>query len=336
MLSLVAHAGRRGHDVAIAAASGLLQAEVDCPVYPIPVVERRPTRVPGAGLALARAVRHFRPELVHCHNPGMAVLGAVCTLRGRRPRALVTVHGVPEEDYSATARLLRWCGLPAVACGPGVAAALAEEGFAVRATIVNGVAAPPAPSAELGSLRREWRLPDTGPLLVSVGRLVTQKNHALAIQALAGVPGASLVILGTGPLQAELEELARIEGVDGRLALPGTRPDARAIMAGADAVVLPSRWEGLPLVGLEALAAKTPLVATAVRGIREVFRDGVHCMLVEPESEALAAGVRTVLADHRLAERLVTAGAELAASYGEEHMAERFDSFYAEVTTCPG
>jgi glycosyltransferase involved in cell wall biosynthesis len=152
---------------------------------------------------------------------------------------------------------------------------------------------------------------------------------------LAGVPGASLVILGTGPLQGELEELARVEGVDERLALPGTRADARAIMAGADAVVLPSRWEGLPLVGLEALAAKTPLVATAARGIREVFEDGVHCILVEPEPGAMADGIRRVLADHRLAGRLVTAGAALAASYSDEVMAERFDSLYGEVAGCP-
>jgi glycosyltransferase involved in cell wall biosynthesis len=326
--SLVGGARRSGHDVAVAAAAGPLEAELGVPVFPLPVVRRRPATAARAAWALGRALREWRPSLVHCHNPGMAVVTALATLRGRRRPALASMHGVAEEDYPAAARALRLAGLPVVACGPGVAAALAEHGVVVETTIVNGIA--PAPrAADRGQLASEWALPPDAPLLVNVGRLVEQKNQALAVRALAKVPRAVLVILGEGPTRTELEREAREAGVAERVVLAGIRPDARPVIGAADAVVVSSHWEGLPLVALEALAAGTPLVATAVRGVRELLVDGETAVLVEPgDSAALAAGVRRILDDSQFARELGERGRRLAAKYSEEGMIRSFLELY--------
>ena len=332
VVGLVASAQAEGDEVAVAAAPGPLAAEISCPIYPLPLLARRPQRLPGGAIALGRAVRSFRPDLVHCHNPAMAAIGGIVTRRGRRPPALVTVQGVPDGDYPRAARVLRWSGIPVVACGPGVAAALADHGLAVRAVVPNGVAAAPASCLDIGELRREWKLPDGSPVLLCVGRLEPQKNHAAAIRALVHLPGASLVVLGAGSLRGELEDLSRRLGVGERVALPGVRRDARAVMAAVDVVLLPSEWEGLPLAGLEALLAGTPLVAADVRGIREVLEDGRHCLLVPPhEPEALAAAVRRLLDDRSLAERLVTAGAALAGQFSEAAMVARYRTLYRDL-----
>ncbi len=329
--ALVDGARDAGHEAAVAAAPGPLGTQLGLDPFPLPLVERRSSRIPGAALALRRAVRVWRPDLVHAHNPSMALVASLATVRGRWPPALVSVHGVPDEDYPAATRALRFAGLPAVGCGPGVSAALLDHGLEVRDTVVNGVSAAPAP-ADRKELEGRFALAPGTPLVVAVGRLVEQKNHSLAVQALADVPGAVLAILGEGPLGQKIEDEALRYGVAERVRLVGALPDARSLLAAADAVVLPSLWEGLPLVALEALAAGTPLVATGVRGIRELVTDGRSALLVPPgDPRALAVALRRVLDDQALAARLAVGGRELAERHTEARMVRAYLDLYETI-----
>jgi glycosyltransferase involved in cell wall biosynthesis len=328
---LAARLEEDGSQVSVAASGTALPGLPRVRVAPLPLIERRLDRVPAAALALRRALGRERPDLVHAHNPAMALVAALSTARGRTTPALVTVHGVPEEDYRSTARVLRLAGLPVVGCGPGVTAALEEHGVRVTATVVNGVA-PARKRSDPGALRRSLGLSAELRLVLSVGRLVPQKNHALGMRAVAGVRDAALVVVGEGPLREELGALATSLGIAERVRLPGARGDARELMSAADLVLLSSRWEGLPLVALEALAAGTPVVATAVRGIRELLRDGESALLVPPDdAEALGAAVRLALDDSALAGRLRVNGLELAKRYSEETMGDRYLALYRSL-----
>jgi glycosyltransferase involved in cell wall biosynthesis len=212
-----------------------------------------------------------------------------------------------------------------------VASALASAGLQVRTTIVNGVAAPPA-AADRNAIVREWGLRPGQPLMLAVGRLVAQKNHEMAVRALPALPDAALVILGEGPLADELRRQALALGVADRLVLAGARPDARAVIGAADVVVLPSRWEGLPLVALETLAAGKPLVATAVRGIRELVADGEDALLVPPDdAAALAAALTRAIHEPGLAGRLAARARGTARRYTEEAMIEAYLRLYGEL-----
>lgn len=329
--SLVRGATERGHQVAVAAAPGAVADELGLHPFPLPLLERRPWRVPLGAWRVFRAIRAFRPDVVHAQNPAMALLVALATGRGRRPPSLVSVQGVPEADYGPTARLLRAAGLRVVACGPGVETGLADAGLRSVETIANAVPPPPEPR-DRAELERELGLPAGRKLVVAAGRLVPVKNHALAISAIVDVPDAALAILGEGPLQGELEQQAAASGVADRVVLAGLRSDARAIMSAADVVVVSSAGEGLPLVALEALAARTPLVATSVRGIRELLTDGRDSLLVPADdAEALAAALRRILEDDALATRLAEAGAELAAPYTETRMVESYLNLYERL-----
>jgi glycosyltransferase involved in cell wall biosynthesis len=329
--SLARGADASGHAVAIAAAPGPLAEGLPVEIFPLGLLQRRPWRVPRNAWALRTVTHSWRPDVVHAHNPGMAAVTALATRRGRNPRGLVSVHGVPESDWPATARILRLAGLPAVACGPGVEAALADRSCRVLATISNGVGPAPDP-ADRAALEREWGLTPGTRLIVAAGRLVSAKNHALAIRALADVPDAALAILGEGPLRDDLEDAARAAGVADRVVLAGLRADAREVMGAADAVVICSHAEGLPLVALEALAAGTPLVATAVRGLRDLIADGRDGMLVPPdEPDALAGALRRVLADRDLARRLGAEGQRVAAANSEEVMVASYLALYERI-----
>ncbi|TME46639.1 MAG: glycosyltransferase, partial [Chloroflexi bacterium] len=254
------------------------------PHLPLPILNRRPSQVLAASWRLRGHVHDWNPDVVHAHNPGMAVVTALATRRGTVRPGLVTLHGVRPADDIATSRLLRWTGLPVVACG--------------------------APPAAVAALRREWGLASGLRLIVAAGRLVPQKRHDLAVSAIAHVPGAALVILGDGPLRHALERQIEELRLSGRVRLVGAHSDARAILGAADVVLQPSDWEGLPLVVLEAMSAARPVVATRVRGLRELVRDGIDGLLVPPgDARGLATAVATILTDNNLACRLGSAAA---------------------------
>jgi len=321
------HGARRaGHEVFVAASPGPVAAELDTEPYPVPVVRRRVSRVPSAASAVRHAIAETEPDIVHAHNPTMALLTGLVTRRGKRPPGLVSLHGGPEEDWRAAVRLVRLSGLAPVACGPGVEAALEERGLPPLATVPNAVAPAPPPAD-----RTELDVEPGERLVLAVGRLVEQKNHALAIRAITEVPDAILAIAGDGALRDNLERLAQETGVADRVRFLGLRPDARALMGAADVVVMPSRWEGLPLSALEALASGTPLVATDVRGLRELVTDGENALLVPEEPHALAAALRRVLDDPELAARLGAAGTQVEGAGSDERLVERFLELYERL-----
>jgi glycosyltransferase involved in cell wall biosynthesis len=143
------------------------------------------------------------------------------------------------------------------------------------------------------------RVPADGPLLVTVGNLIPLKGQHLVIEALATLPGTRLVLAGKGPEDAALRMLADRLGLADRVHLAGgVKPaDLALLLAAADAMVLPSEREGLANAWIEALACGTPLVITDVGGAREVVRHSSAGRVVGRSADAIAAGVREVLAN---------------------------------------
>jgi glycosyltransferase involved in cell wall biosynthesis len=158
--------------------------------------------------------------------------------------------------------------------------------------------------------------------LLFVGRLRLRKGVEVALEALGrlprapGVAPARLLIAGDGEHRAALERRTAELGLQGAVAFLGTcgASRVRALLGGAAALVVPSIYEGMPLVVLEAMAAGVPVVASAVSGIPEVVVDGETGWLVPPERpEALAAALAAVLAAPEEARRRGAAGRRRAA-----------------------
>ena len=149
-----------------------------------------------------------------------------------------------------------------------------------------------APSAKLA-------LGIEGPLLITVGHLNRRKGQDLALMALARIPGATLVLVGEGPDRARLENIAKLEGLAGRVRFLGVQPhDALpGLLAAADVMVLPTESEGLANVWVESLACGTPVVTSDVGGAREVIDRPEAGRLVPRDPAAIAAAVNDLLAD---------------------------------------
>jgi glycosyltransferase involved in cell wall biosynthesis len=157
--------------------------------------------------------------------------------------------------------------------------------------------------------------------VLSVGRLVPEKNQTALLHAFALVagdyPDTDLWIAGDGPLRADLEALASTLGLVGRVFLMGERRDVPELMRSADLLVLSSRVEGFGLVVAEAMASGALVVATDVGGVAEVM--GNHGFLVPPgDVAALAQGMAKALCMER-------SRASLLAACNRAYVSSRFD-----------
>jgi glycosyltransferase involved in cell wall biosynthesis len=158
------------------------------------------------------------------------------------------------------------------------------------------------------------------PVVLAAGRLARQKGLDVLLEAAAAWrdldPAPLVAIAGDGPLTAELRARAAELGVD--VLFLGRRDDVPALLRAAAVFVLPSRWEGQPLVLQEALRAGIPVVATLVGGVPCLTGEDAAVLVPVGDARALAAAVRSVLTDATLAARLRTAAAVRAATLPSE------------------
>ncbi len=249
-------------------------------------------------------LRRLRPDVVHVHAVDLgAALGPACTLLGI-PR-VITLHGtsIGNERFSslkrrAEAALLRVGGYASVlTVDPTTVDAVAATGASDVRAVPNAV---PLDAPERVAARRE-RSDAGGTRLLFVGRLEQVKGVDVALDALAGArQDVSLDVLGDGSQRASLQARAERLGVAQRVRFHGSASaeQVAAAMAEADALVLPSRYEGLALVLLEAWAARLPVITTDAGAVPALCHDGVDSLVVPIEDvTALASAMDAVAAD---------------------------------------
>jgi glycosyltransferase involved in cell wall biosynthesis len=277
----------------------------------------RPGRDLAALLRLRRLLRDWAPDVVHAH--GLRA-GTFAALAGGPSALVVTVHNTPPAGasgriiHAALERLTaRRADLVTWVSGD-LGARMRQAGARDGGRAVVAAPAFPAPAADQVAAARASLGEGGRPAVFAAGRLAAQKGFSVLIDAAARWqgrdPAPELAIAGEGPLAGELGARARAAGVPVRFL--GRRADVPALMAAADVVVVPSLWEGQPLVVQEALRAGRPVVASRTGGIPDLTgEDGA--MLVPPgDAAALAGAVLTVLGDRALAARLGAAAAERA------------------------
>ncbi|WIX84789.1 glycosyltransferase family 4 protein [Amycolatopsis sp. DG1A-15b] len=305
----------------------------------------------AAGRARA-ALRAWRPDVVHAQDrrAGLVIAG-LRFARGARPALVQTYHGVPDDVAEP------WFRGERGAAGPSAYTRTVLAGDAVVARVLDRTI---VPAEAMGAfLRRRLRVPagrlahvdncvspaepdpPRGPVrhLVFAGLLVERKGvlDLLAALSVPGVlpPDARLTVVGDGPERAAAERAARQPPLAGRVTFLGFRPDVPALLAGADALVLPSTMEQQPLVVAEAMAAGKPVLATATGGVPAMLDvPGAPAFLAPPgDVPALASRLRALFAEpdpgrlgRLLAERAHT-------RYHPEACARRHLDLYDRLTT---
>jgi glycosyltransferase involved in cell wall biosynthesis len=194
----------------------------------------------------------------------------------------------------------------------------------------------PRPPSPEGDLRAELGVGTDVPLVGTVARMRPEKALHVLVEAFARVAraheGARLVLAGDGPCRARLERLVAERGLAGRVHFLGMREDIDVVLEALDVAAMSSDFEGSPLFAFECMAHETPLVATAVGGLRDSFKDGRTALLVPPgDAMALANGISSLLADPERRRRLAAAAHAELSSYTIEGIVDRYVRLYERL-----
>ncbi|WP_405710398.1 glycosyltransferase [Streptomyces xanthophaeus] len=277
--------------------------------------------LPAEVLGARRLVRRVRPDLLHAHSAKAGLAGRLA-VRGALPTVFQPHAWSFDAVGGATAALaLRWERYGArwadrVLCVSEAERRAGEtEGITARWSVVrNGVdldhfrPGAPDPDQDKAAARAALPLPEgfpgEGPLTVCVGRLCPQKGQDVLLRAwpevVGAVPGARLALVGDGPDTERLRRTAALSGTGVHFA--GAAADIRPWLRAADLVVLPSRWEGMALAPLEAMACGRPVLVSDVSGARESLPPGQGrlCLVPPEDPTALAKALGRLLTEPRL------------------------------------
>lgn len=334
---LVRGAVAAGDDVVVASSGGRREAavrEAGGRTARVPLAGRTPVGLLRAQRALHRVGRTERPALVHAHNVG-ATLNSHLGLRHlrRRPPLLTTFHGVADEDYQRSARVLARCSDHVVAVHAEVADRLRAAGLrGVPLSVVTNAVSAPAP-VDRTTARAALGLEAHDVVALCAARLVPQKRHDVLVDAWSRLPGKAVLLLaGPGELRDAVAADVRARGLQARVRLLGERSDVPVLMAAADLFVLSSDWEGLPIALLEALAAGLPIVATAVDGVVEAAGEHAASLVPPGDPAALAAALALVVADADTRANMSAAARSRASERGSAvAMVEQYQALYASL-----
>ncbi|MGC5010262.1 glycosyltransferase [Streptosporangium sp. DT93] len=340
-----------GH-VGAGEADHLLLHGARAPVHHVPGLGRsvRPGDDQRALIWLVRAMRSFRPHIVHTRTAKAGALGRVAArLSGVGAARAHVFHGhllhgyfspVRRGLYVRSERLLARLSDRLVTVGTRVRDELLEAGIGrpeQYVVIPPGVRLGPLPGRE--EARAALGLPQDAPVVAYVGRLTRVKRPdrfvTVARTVLGRVPNCHFVVCGGGELAARLKR--ETEAARGSFHLLGWRADTGTVYAAADVVLLTSDNEGTPVTLVEAGMAGVPVVSTRVGSVAEVVRDGHTGLLSGPGPDELAAHVVRLLNDPGLARRMGEAARDWTAyAFAVDRLVADTENLYRSLCPVPG
>lgn len=333
------------HGVAALEHDGSLRQVLESKQVATFLIDKKPTERFSPMLRLWRAMRQFKPNVVHTHHlyelfyawPGAFLSGArivhteheyfslmsfkACFRLRQLSRFCSAVTGVNDET---SAYLRDTVGIPA---------------HKVH-TVVNSIDL--ARFQQAGLDRKALGVTEDDVVAGIVARLHTVKDHAMLLNAFRlvadQVPSARLLIIGDGAERGKLEQQADQLGLGGHVRFLGARSDVPAILQCLDVFVLSSKEEGLPLCILEAMAARLPVIATNVGGIPAVVRPDDNGILVGPgDSQTMANALLSLFNDKKQRVRLGMNGRRLVEQrYDLKQSIAAYQSLYSLAYTSQG
>jgi glycosyltransferase involved in cell wall biosynthesis len=280
-------------------------------------------------------------HVVHTHLPESAWYGLPAAYFRRVPVRIGHLQNANRHWATRVRRLDRAAsafGSATVACSTAVADFAREDlGYPANRleVIPNAIDVTRFDSLpDPRTARRSIGASEDGLLVLCAASLTPQKGHRYLLEAMTAVrselPGVRLLLAGTGAAERELRRAVTEKRLGDVVSVLGRRDDVPLLMAASDLVVLPSLWEGLPMVLIEAGAAGLPAVASAVGGVAEIVEDGATGLLVPPgDTGRLAETLLALLRDPGRRRMMGEAGRErVRKNFDVRVVIERLESLY--------
>ncbi len=335
---------RRSHDVQVAAvlAPGTEQGhpvvqtllERDVPVHVLVLGTRDYL---GERRAVRDLLRRLDAQVLHTHGyRADAVLGDVA--RSDKRANVITLHGF--VGGSRRGRFYEWLQVQAARFANGVVAVstpivqrLESHGITRNVQLVRNAVAPQSDALSRAQAREALHLPADGVLVGWVGRVSHEKGPDHFVAALARTtPVVHGVMIGDGPELEACKRLAQQLGIAHRMHFPGMVPGASRYLAAFDAVTLTSRTEGTPMIMLETMWARIPIVATAVGGVPDVLSAREAALCASGDVQAIAGAIDDIVRQPvEAAARAAAANTRVASEYAFENWLDKHEALYRRV-----
>ncbi len=336
-------------EVAALTRLGPLEAELKAANIPVTLIGKPLKIDPFSLLRLSRFLKDRKFDVLHTWVFAANSYGRAAAHQAKIPVVLTSEMAVDlwkNRGHLAIDRFLSgWCD-KVVGNSNAVVDFYRKSGLpdSKLAMIPSGIEAgePPEMNVDRAAVRAEFGWPVDVPVALFAGRLMPQKgvdDLLVALDLLQHIrPRLKTIIAGAGPLRSELEERAHALRLDDNVKFVGHRDDVPRLLAASDLVVLPSLYEGMPNIVLEAMRYKKPVVATAAPGTTEVVVNGETGLLVPVKSfQAMAKAIRTVIDDPEKAREFGEAGrARVEAEFGVDRMVARFAELYETIARAKG
>jgi glycosyltransferase involved in cell wall biosynthesis len=301
---------------------------------------------------IVRIIKNRKIDLIHTHLPDSSTYGVVAGRLTGKP-VVASIHSSIIIPFKRSAPFRNWLRRivinsvykradTVVCCGKDVADSMVEQEHLSKKTrtevIVNGVdnekfACP----KDIKRIREGLSLPEQSRVIGCISRLEAPKGHIYLIRAAARIkekyPLLRVLIVGDGPYLEELKKESKKAGVEEHVRFLGRRSDIPDILAVSEVFAFPSLYEGLPMVVLEAMATKRPVVASNIPGTTELISDGEDGYLVPVKDEiSLAEKIDKLLSDPDLANSMGEhAGSKVQERFTVKKMVENVQALYQSI-----
>jgi glycosyltransferase involved in cell wall biosynthesis len=281
-----------------------------------------------------RAFKELRPDVVHLHNPTPTIYAALAARMVGVPRVVTTRHGLVSPPHRLAVEL-RYA-VAATCCDSvvGVCDATTNNLKSIHTIPTRKIVRIYNGTVQIQRVAKQECPSKNGFTLVYVGRLAPVKNHVLMLNAFraacSAMPGLELWMVGDGVERSKLEAFAHDLGINERVTFWGQQLDVAPFLSTADAFIMSSKSEGLPISLLQALSLGLPAVVTNVGGMAEVVskaKAGIAVSDTDP-SEMAAAILRLASSEEEREQFSINAKTSFFASFTLEGMVEAYTSLY--------
>jgi glycosyltransferase involved in cell wall biosynthesis len=292
---------------------------------------------------LARWLRKHQVAVVHTHLFTADSWGRVAALMARVQGIFSTIHSVNSwkgNIHRLVDRILAPLSTRVIACSEQVAYELRQRDRIADKnikTIANGIDLQRFHDVTPLDVEKAFHVPQGVLCLALVGRLHEAKGHMDLLPVIARLKaeglGFHLLLVGEGELEEDIKQSIETLHLTPYVTMTGFRKDIPEILAAVNILVMPSRWEGLPMALLEGMAMGKAVIASPVGGIPDVIEDGADGLLVAAgDQEAWCMAIRRLIADRELRQQLgEKAQLTVQRHYSAEAVARAYESLYMGV-----
>lgn len=284
-------------------------------------------------LKLRKLIKKVNPEIIHTHLYSLPY-SMLATLFLRISKRVHTIHNLANKEVSKNKRLInsifyKYFSVIPVAISPLVKKSIIEE-YNISSQkvpiVYNGI------DLSKCKPKNSYDFAKDDISILHIGRFSEQKNHEMLLKSYKKVlikhKNLKLNLIGDGEKREEIENIARTLDISRHISFLGLKSTVYDFLNEADIFILPSRWEGMPITIIEAMASALPIVATNVGGIPDMIKDNYSGLLVDVDEDRLAEALNELITKYDKREKFGRNAVKESEKFSSQRMANEYVKIY--------